>query len=292
MITDFNLYYPQLFFGLGVTAQIFFSIRGKFERKDLWPLLSAIFFSLLIAILYWFKTKGDLGGAIISAFYCFIIVFVAIFRAKILPKINEIILLVWNVGFWSLYLSMMKPWSYLSLILLIPTCLSLIAGIFKVNLNIITKILLYLWFMIIAVYISIASMPWNEILHSGYTHTISPMQSFLLGVVFFYSFSYLLCIFHFIPLPDENQSFRERMKILKEYINLINSKFDKVQYHPMLMLGFFIILSAIMYLNYSFRLIDQNTLLFFSLSLSIFIGEEFNKKPGIILPFQTPTETL
>lgn len=270
-------YQFELLFALGVIAQFVFTVGRKFEREDITKLVMDIVLVLFGGLYLYLKTNEDIKAVLLLSTLFFVTLCALSFREKILPEINEIVLVVWNVGFWYLYITRFGFFNYLSLVLLAPTYLSLVVGVFKVTLNNFTKILLYVWFMIMAVGIALTFLPVKELINSEPIPPMSGTQAFLLGMMVFYTFTYLLYIVYFIPIPGKHQSFAVRLANIKEHAGVIVSKLNSVQYHPLLMLMILAVTSLAVYVNFTYHFISEGLLLTFLLGFSPLIGEKIDK---------------
>lgn len=191
-----------LLFGLGIFAQLLLSISRKFEKSDLHHLLIVLGLTLLTTLGVYIEGVVEsyifsLEELIIIAIFIFSLIASIVFIKKILPQINELVLIVWNVGFWYLYLSTFGLLNSLIPFLLVPSLFSIFIGIFRVSLGIFSKAFLYVWFMIIAILIAfmLQTLPTSI---RELSSNADLLRSFFLGMTFFYVITYFFYIVAFI----------------------------------------------------------------------------------------------
>ena len=267
---DGSFYSGHLLFGLGILAQLLRTIAPQLERGDWGKVLGSVVVGILIGLRAYVGKNGDLAESFIVFHFAFVFSLTVLFRKKILPEIDEVILILWNASFWYLYLGRFGFHGLLGFLALIPSCASLLVGIFRVEPDGLTKILMYVWFLIMSLAITAMLFPIEEVIQN---RPLPPTRSFFMGMLFFYAFSYLLSILNFIPIPDKHQSFRERLDQVRDHAYLIAYKLSDFQYPPQFMLAMLSLTALGMYANYSFQLVDEKLLLTVVLSLIPFIGE-------------------
>ncbi|MBI3934954.1 MAG: hypothetical protein HY316_09700 [Acidobacteria bacterium] len=261
---DGTFYLGHLLFGLGIVVEFLRTAGRSLERKD-W---GNILWSAVIALVVGLRTyadERDIAETLIFFHFAFVLALTIFFRKKILPEIDEIVLFVWMAGFWYLCLSRFGLMHIVSIIALLPSCISLVVGIFRVRMDFLTPIILYVWFLIMSLAVAAMLFPGEELMEDL---TFPPGRSFFLGMLFFYALSYLLSVLNFIPIPAKNQTFRERMKEVREHAYLIADKFNDFQHPPLVMLALLAGTAAGLYTNYAYQLVEEKLLLSVVLGLS------------------------
>ena len=283
---DFVEFGSVFLFTLGVAVQLFVTVWGKMKKDDFKVLMWILIFVGIATVFAQIKNSSRLIDAI-TAFVLMTAVMISVFfRDKILPAVNEINLVVLMISFWYLYITRVGLENGLPLSLLLPTILSMIIGILRVRLHFVVKVLLYLWSIILAVGISQMVVPLGEIFTiisniSSYgvsaSASTSPFDIFFAGMMYFYVSSYILFLVFFIPLPNKHQSIRERIQVFKEDSAFAASRFSDYQFPPLIVLILIMVSSALLYINYLYKLVDDSLILSIILATSPLIGTKLHK---------------
>lgn len=278
MNTFFNGIAPQIAFILGLSMQACIKIFTAKDKTHVWKkLFSSIALSLFFTFRLYFDKDNHEPFVLVDFLILFGVLFTAtaciFFRRQILSEVNELVLLVWNMGLFYLCFTIFGFES----IILVPLALSLLAffiSLFHISMSRRTQIGLYIWFMLLGIYTSIALLPWKEIITDQSFSKLGVVHLFFLGQMLFYSFSYIVYLFYFVPMIDKTgKSANDTV----EHGNIIEQKFDETQFHPYATVIVFFSVVGIFSLNYFFGLVDDKLLLAIVLGVSPFLGEKYHE---------------
>lgn len=272
------IFTPQIAFSLGLVTQACIKVLGAKDKTGMWKkLLSAFLISLFLAFRMYFHKKYH-GPFVLENFLTLYVILFTVslcifFRREILSEVNELVLLVWNMGLFYLSFTIFgfQP------IILIPLALSLLAfgiALFHVKMARQTQVGLYIWFMLLGIYTSIALLPWREIISQRSFAHLGIVHLFFLGQMLFYSFSYIVYLAYFIPMTDKHG---KSINDTKEHAKIIEQKFDETQFHPYATVLVFFVVVAICALNYYFAFLNNQVLIAIVLGISPFLGEKYHQ---------------
>lgn len=244
-------YYIQLglIFNLGVLLQAFFMIRYKLNSKNKLFEFSACLVLALISSFYLnnkIKLPDSLYFSILFFSFVFSILFGHYFKKDILPDITEHTILYFTIIFWYIFFPGLKSLLFsldlmpsLDSLLLFPILIGSLGVLFisfsNVKLNIFWKLFFYIWFLSIIICLNILCFLSKNIsffFNKEAIITLSPLEILFSGMVFFYLIVNVLYIYELIPIPAKHQSFNERIKEWKKYINMLTNKYSDNQLKP------------------------------------------------------------
>lgn len=153
--TEFQL---GLWFTLGVVVQALFLIQHTLNKNILKNFFSCIIASFIFTSLLalYFGIAFDYLSTVLI-FFCFIfsIIFHFIFRKKIIYKINEGLLIIWNIFFLYIYFSKFSFYNLLTPVFIILTIINFVIILTPQKPKLFWKIFLYCWLIFIMIFISI-----------------------------------------------------------------------------------------------------------------------------------------
>jgi len=266
---------PQVGFTFGLMLHACIKIVSRKDDTWHWWKFIALFFvaGLFSLMLYDSENRAPLSipnfillyGVIFTGLACIS------FRKQIFIKINEIVLMVWNLGLLYLAISIFgfQP------IILVPLALFLLAffiSLFHIKLNQGTQIAMYVWFLLLGVYISVALLPWKELfLSQSAASDFGFVQMFFFGLAVFYTFSsFVFLSYLFIAPPD---GFIPSFKEKKYTTDFLHEQFDAKQFHPLATTAALLFLVIIFYLNYRYSFSTDEALLAIVFGASPYLGE-------------------
>lgn len=282
----------ELFFGLGVLLQLFFSISTKFEKSDIWKILCSLGIGLLITMQIIAKSKRawTYEEALFFTIAFSSCSFGILLKQKLLAEIDEITLLCWNVIFWFVYSIHFGFWNYISLGLLIPSYISCAVIFFKVTLNTFFKAFLYSWFMSILAYVGIVYFKFQNILVFKEIHVgSSKIEMLFAGMVFFYIVIHIINILNLIPIPlSKRQTISQRIQEVKEHSQFLANRYVDTQYNPSISFTILILLFTLLYTNTTMHFTEEPTII----TLCIIFIPSIGKKYQHYVSIQSSTITV
>ncbi len=275
----FSIFSPGVAFGLGMMVQGLYKLVPTLDTRGWKKLLGIFVFAFLMILVGLLDVKnGDLG---VEDFFIRFCVYVCVFlffsfRRQILPKINELVLLCWNLGVWYILLKNFGINHPFTLVLLVPTVFSFSVVFLNVQLNKFFQIGLYLWFMIMSCIVTFTYFPWQSVRTGFQTHHFSSSEMFFLGMAMFYAFAYFLCLLAFIPLPDKHAKRKKSFKSYKEHLADVQARYDDVQFHPAISFLVTAIVVAALGINYVSHFTSEVVLLGILFGVSPILGEKLH----------------
>ena len=219
---------------LGIFLQAAFFVRYKFDLK----FGIAIIFAAGTAIYGFFQGTTNIGATIATVALMFSFAFAVLFQKEALPNIGEQNLLSYTIIIVYMILAYVyKPDNttlsadmILVLFLAAITLPVLFISFFDFKLKPMTKIILYLWFIIISIILILTQVNVWEI--SKFLQNRSPFEALLGGMVLLYLLVNVMAIIKLIPFPSEDRSIDEALRDCKEHANLLAEKFMDYQLRP------------------------------------------------------------
>ncbi|MFH0875659.1 MAG: hypothetical protein V1859_07005 [archaeon] len=256
----------SLVFGAGILTQAVV-LLGKKILKDYKMLLFGLAISLVGLTPGKHESNYNLYMHILFCFLYFAFLFSIYFKKEILPVIDERTLLLFNIILINLVATYLMIWrNFILLAITLPT-LAVLYITFSVNkLNFASKLLLYIWFLIMNISLIIFKFSFGAMsffFNEAEITSYSPIDIFLTGMVFLFLVSNAVYIFELIPIPGKHQSFSDRIKQLKEHICVLVSKYSDEQIKPWFGLFLIVILGGGFYLNFIFHIIPNEILMNF-----------------------------
>lgn len=267
---------PAMAFGIGLLVQALYKLVPVLDALGIKKLFGIIGISFLITV--GGVLKGGFTATFEEGFLSFCIIFCGLlffaFRKKILPKINELVLLCWNIGICYILLKNFGFFHPLILIFSLPTIFSFSIIFLKVKLNRFFQIGLYIWFMVMSIILTFVYFPWSTIRTGFQTHQFSSLEMFFLGMTMYYVINYYLCLISFLPLTKKRDKPGDAMKRVQEHATIVENQYDEIQFHPAISFLITAILVSILIVNFVSPFISEVILLGILFSMSPFVGEK------------------
>jgi hypothetical protein len=267
---------PPMAFGIGLLVQALYKLVPVLDARGMKKLFGIIFISFLITV--GGVLKGGFNATFEEAFLSFCIIFSGLlffaFRNKILPKINELVLLSWNIGICYILLKNFGFFHPLILIFSLPTIFSFSIIFLNVKLNRFFQIGLYIWFMIMSIIVTFVYFPWSTIRTGFQTHHFSSWEMFFLGMTMYYVINYYLCLIAFVPFPQKRDKPGDALKRVREHVDIVENRYDEKQFHPAISFLIAAILVSILLINFVSPFVSEVILLGILFSMSPVCGEK------------------
>jgi hypothetical protein len=234
-------YLSLMLFAAGVLIQIGLML-GRQIPKDYLLIFGCLAASMVAFLPGKNESEYNLYAHCVLYIFCFILSCSGIFSRKILPKINERSLLLFNVQF--LYFGIVKlypvighhPIAFIPLFIAGICSLSvLINAIIPVKPPRWAKIYFYAWYLVMSVGMLFLIFPAGillDILSMDRIVKLGWLQCVTSGMIAVYLGLNTLNVFLLIPIPGKGQSFENRIKDLREHIAMLNSKYEDEQLKP------------------------------------------------------------
>jgi len=221
-----------LIFGFGTVVQGFLMVRDTGKWGGFFLAMGLCLLALLPG-----KHEQDYKrySHLLLCFVVFSILVAIFYRRKILPCLNEKIILSYTITFWLAFFLYFKQDTsvrkVLTYIFMLPTAATLFIAFMKVRLNFFWKLFFYSWFLFVLVFVGVFQFPgvYMELFLSTKPQIHLPVWSSLLaGMAFFYIVAYAAYIFALIPIPGEHQTMEDRMREWHELTDLMTRRYEDV----------------------------------------------------------------
>lgn len=272
----------ELFFTLGLLlkagSEILIRVKDKYLGEKLfgYTFLSALVTLRIVGESVWFESASLVEVLMLFSFIC-TIVYIFVFRKYFLPEINELMLLIWTISVVYLHFKYLGFESPLTLVVTIPTLFTLAIVFFRFKLNFLTEVLLYVWFMIMSIIVSLTLIPWSEIFETSFQFTGTRLEMFFFGMTLFYTLSYIFYIFYFFPPINKKDPFGEWKEHLLSHMKLMSKKFHDTQFHPLTSLLLIVSLVTIFVLNSRYQIMTDVLLFALLFSFSPWLGRKHDE---------------
>lgn len=271
-MNDFYLDVFAFYFTAGIVIASLFllQIRYKLEKSVFFLLL----FCLAVFSLDTDEQIYSLSSRLIIYGYTYGFFFSTFYRGKLMPTINEKLILELNLVYLyalSIFVFQFTFLKWLIIFSLIPSLLTLIIAFFDTQLNLFFKNIFYFWFLFMSLVLVILQTPFliisNIFGKSFLAFQINPWQSFIAGFNFIYLMLNVNLFLDLLPLPAKHQTFSARWQELKNYINEIGNCYDSKQLTPVFSFTIIFIQAGLLIFNYFFQAIPH----FLMISLSLLV---------------------
>lgn len=269
-----------LFFILiGGIVRIYYSLAHSKKKLNKIEFLISIIFSTFTSFAYIVRQNDYNLLSFTNVFLGTIIFFSIVYLAKyILPKVNEIQILIWVTLYWyirfslgfDIIVSRYVDVIFADIILIILSAVTFIISVLHVQLNDKIRLVLYVWFLTISTSVLYFALPnYSNIISSADILSSVLSQNFktyvfavLYGFQLFYVVCNVLYLFYLIPIPAKNQSMKDRINDLREFIKLLTDKFDSYQFKSSTVIVSISVVVILLYINFNYGLLSiSNTIL-------------------------------
>lgn len=262
------------FIGVLIQATVIYLTRSK---KPPWEWLV---FSIILSFSALLPDKDEsvyklfrhimLMGYLLSFFVSFSLII-----EKLIPKINEKTVLEYNIVLIYVIFSYFANSEFFLLILgliALPTFLTFFNSFNKRSLNKFWQTAIYIWFLTISFVILALQLNFNIIfsLFSGnvFAYRVSIFIALIYGMAVMSLAQNGMAILYLIPIPGKRQTFKERLKEVKEYIKDICHVYQDDQLKRNAGLLIIVLQGGILALNYFFNFLPH----FLMINLSLIIS--------------------
>lgn len=280
-----NILFFILLGGIVRMYHLLVSAKRKLSRTELFALIIFPAFTGLVYIVrYDDYNLFSFGNVCLGTI---ILLSVISFAKYILPKINEIQILIWVMMYWytrfslgteiatSLYIDVVLA----DIILIILSAITFIISILHVRLSNKLRLLLYVWFMAISTSVLYFALPdYSYVITSTGTFPDIPshnLKTYVFAILYGFQLFYIVCnmlyLFYLIPIPGKHQSMKDRIDDLKEFLKLLSAKFDSYQFKSGTVMTHIFVTAILLYLNFSYDLFSISNTILLTLTAVSFI---------------------
>jgi hypothetical protein len=261
---NFDAIWP--FYG-GILAQAIFLLLGQFERKDALKLLGCCAGSLLGLMPGKHETHYEVNDHLFLIACVFAFGYAFCFKEKILERINKEILMVWTLV--GLYIAMQTPLITahppVLVSLLVLSFIPIVNAFIGFDQSYGWKVYFYIWFLCVLVGIAASKFAFSTVANvfdfSHRTEEIHSLTMFLIGMSFLYLVVNFWYVIELIPLPGKHQSFSERLKQVKEDMDILAGDYDAEQVRWWKTILLLVISAFLLAVNYFRHVVDDETLI-------------------------------
>lgn len=287
----------SVYFGLGILFQSYFFVSHDFKKEDIKELIKDIGGGLLFAFIVLVaigesEEKVNLSGLSLAMIYTFFsgfgAAFTMSFRKRILPKMNQVSLLILNTIFLYYIATRLGYSNFFAIFFYIPTIVGLLFLLFKKELKNSQKGFLCIWYLALLIFTGFINI--HYILSAPKSHIYSSyLSTFLAGSVALCVYVFIVYLIAFIPIGDRNEyAIARRRAEVKEHFLLLISSFQKININPFLLLLTFVLLATMLLLNFQYKYISENLFIIFAIFFTVYINDKLSRP--IILNTNNTTE--
>lgn len=222
-------------FELGFVAQLFLILRPR--RRDLPALAWTALAALVVALL---PSKGEgtysVGVHLLMSIPWFALFAAIRFRRRLLPWLQEGVLLVWNCLFVYALLLVYGPSSLLARVGATIAALVVLIIVLPVVVPRVLQFLLYGWYLVIIVWLAMLQLRSREgsFLSGSDLGEVDPAIAFLDGMAGIYILFHLTYLTALVPLKSKRQSWARALKEWREDADTVIRRFSDAQIDPLL----------------------------------------------------------
>jgi hypothetical protein len=167
-------------------------------------------------------------------------------------------------------------------IFILPSIIVIGINFVNILLPLSLRIFLYIWYLFIVIFISITQfisgniLLWLSKISEG---EVNYLESFLLGMFFFYLIANIMPLIEFLPGRDE-QDYKKR---IKEHSKLLSSKYSNKQTKPLLSFFLILLINGGLALNAFYNWYDETMMTYLVILILPQLMKEFSSKKADIL---------
>lgn len=247
----------------GILFQAFIMLRGTWEEGDWKKILKAILFGLF----GFTPVKGESFETYSIALHALlalgisILVFIVLFRKKLIAKVTSQIILVWNLILFGLIISHFGITSTLTMLVAPLTILTIISNFSNVDAKFIWQVFLRVWFSCIMIAVTIFQI-------ASFTNLF---DIFFLGSLLLYIFVNVYVVLSIIPTLNKHESFKTSLRNLKNRTGELADSYiwrkDNRLYSTIIIIG----ITLLLYVNDYFAFLSNGTLIGITLTIMSYI---------------------
>lgn len=275
----------SIYFGLGILLQAYFFVRQGFKKEDIKELIKNIggglVFIFLLPVLIGLREGKNLSEISLIMIYAFFIVFGAAFtmsfRKRILPKINQVSLLILNTIFLYYITTRLGYTHFFAIVFYIPTLIGLLLILFKTELKNYQKGFLCFWYFVLLIFTGFINLYY--ILLAAKSHLYSTyLSTFLAGSTALYIYVFFVFLIPFISVVEMNSPsmWRRKAEVI-EHFNLLISSFKKINLNPIFLFLTFLVLVAALLFNFKYRYISENLFVAVAIFFTAYLSEKLSQ---------------
>lgn len=242
-----------LMFLSGMLFQAFTMLRGTWEDGDRKKILKAFFVGLFGFTPFNGESVETYSFALHALFALgiSILVFIVLFRKKLMAKVTSQIILIWNLILFGLLVSHFGITSTLVMLAIPPTILTINSNFSDVDAKFIWQVFLRVWFSCVMIAITIFQI-------ANFTN---PFDIFFLGAFLLYIFVNIYFVLSIIPTLNKNESLKTSLRNLRNRANELADSYiwrkDNKIYSAVIIIG----IPLLMYTNNYFTIVSNGTLI-------------------------------
>ncbi|QQS61257.1 MAG: hypothetical protein IPN70_05225 [Candidatus Moraniibacteriota bacterium] len=287
----------NIYFGLGIIFQSYFFIHPEFKKEDIKELIKDIGSGLLFATiaLFFVAIDGAMGELTLSEilfvfiytfFFVFCTAFAMSFRRRLLPKVNQVSLLILNIIFLYYITTRLGYVHFFAIFFYIPTIISILFLFFKKDLSNSQKGFLCIWYLVLSIFTAFINIYYISVAPKDYAYS-SYATTFLAGSIGLYIYVLIIYLIMFIPLSDKSEhAIARRRAEVKEHFLLLGASFQKLNINTLLFIVTSILLVALLLLNFEYKYFSENLFVVSVIFLIVYINEKLSK--AVILNANDP----
>jgi hypothetical protein len=255
-----------VWFGVGVVLQAVLTIR--IDRTWTWMDGGLLGVCVTVSAALTFNHPADASPQDVLECMGFFGVLLAVFFDKrILPVVNEKIVLSYTIVFWyALYVNFQRlglP-DWLVYALLVPTSAALIIAFTQPALTFFWKVAMYAWFLSLVLSLGLFQFSFARlaIFNSPKADLwLTPIECLTTGMAFLYLCINATFLFELIPLPGRNQSWKDRMREWHALTELMAYRFSDRAIPSVVAGTIFVVEGGVLALNYIYHFISDGLLI-------------------------------
>lgn len=255
-----------VWFGVGVLLQALLTIR--FDRTWTWMDWTLLGVCVVGSAALILNHPANVSlQDVLECMGFFGVLLAVFFDKRILPVINEKIVLSYTILFWyALFVNFQRlglP-DWLVYALLVPTSAALIIAFTQPALTFFWKVAMYAWFLVLVLSLGLFQFDFARLAIFNSPNTdpwLTPIECLTTGMAFLYLCINATFLYELIPLPGKSQSWKDRMRDWHALTELMAYRFSD-QAIPSLVAGtIFVVEGSVLALNTIYHFISDGLLI-------------------------------
>ncbi len=273
-----SLLFFAVLFAVGIIAEAFL-LLGRVDKKDIF--LMGV--DVVLSAVGFIPSKDEWSGSEYAFVMHFSIaaVFFAVgyaltFKKRLMPIIDEQLLLIFNILFIYIYAIQggFEQFSLMLIPIIFMTAAVFVNAFLHTPITRMWKIIFYIWFLVMTVAFAVMQFSFNNLgafLNGGADIYFLPVGTLLSGMASLYIAIHLFYLYRLVPIPSGDERWSEIIKDWKADLDLIVERYSTVEGTVTSTAIIVIILGGLLAINYFFNFLSPVFLLSAGLALASFV---------------------
>lgn len=250
-----------LIFALGMFAQAFYMLLGRWRKGDFKKILIAFGTGLFGMVPGKNEDNYDLNFHLFISCVFAAVTFTSMFSRRLVSRVGARTILILNIILLFLVYDKFGFSFFIFGVLLIPTLLTLINSFSNLDKTFHFQVFFYVWFSIILVCIGMLHFAFSDLFKTfGFFESVGyvdPLPLIFIGGAFLYIISNMWYVFLLVPMTGKRQTMKNRMINIRKHMQLMAHGYIWEKDDLLGNIVTVIVLPLVLILNYKFAFFSE-----------------------------------